>query len=230
MLDKNLIQKNFKKSLETYNNSAIVQKKMAKKLISLINQKNFGSILEIGSYTGFLTNEINSSFAFDSYLALDIIDSSSFIKKINPEIRFLNIDIEEFITEEKFDLIIANASLQWCRDFSETIKKLRGFLNKNGVLAVSIFSEDNLFEIKESFNIGLNYPSIEKTFSKSALIVKEKYTLKFNSSFEALRHLKLTGVNSIKNNFSIKELKEKMKVFEDRFHNKLTYSPLYIID
>lgn len=234
MLDKQLIVKNFEKSLSTYDNYAIVQKQSAKKLVELINRKKFKNILEIGCYSGYLTRLINEKISFSSYLALDIVDCEGFIKKINPKINFLKKDIDEFETNQKFDLIVANASLQWSNDFSSTIKKLKSYLNNNGIIAISVFSNQNLYEIREIFNVGLNYMpinEIEKLFSKNAKIFEEKMTLQFKNPVEVLRHLKYTGVNSIQpNKFSYLELKQKLSVLNERFENKITYYPIYIID
>lgn len=234
MPDKELIKKNFKKSLLTYDNNAIVQKIMAQKLVSNLKEKKFKNILEIGSYSGILTKEIVKNFRFETYLALDIIDSFDLIKNTDSKIEFQKIDIENFKTNKKFDLIIANASLQWCDNFDETIQKLKSYLAPNGILAISVFTKENLYEIKKTFNIGLNYLSdedIKRTFSKNAKIIKEKEILQFKNPKDILRHMKYTGVNSIsKTNFTISQIKEKMKILEEIYQNKLTYTPLYIID
>lgn len=241
MLDKSLIKKNFKKSIVSYSKNAVVQEKMAQKLVSLIKEKtnktDFKNILEIGSYTGFLTKQINENFCFENYLALDIVEhSKDYIQKINPEIKFLNSDIESFSvsTGEKFDLIATNASLQWCEDFKSVILKLKSCLKEGGVLALSTFEENNLFEIKETFNISLNYLSeseLETCFSNKVSFFKESYALEFKNGIELLKHLKLTGVNSIqKNSFSYLEIKQKLALLEKNYNNKLTYKPVYIID
>lgn len=232
MLDKELIKKNFKKSLLTYNQNAIVQNKMAQKLVELLPNHSFEDILEIGSYTGVLTNIICEKIKFDSYLALDIIDSCDFIKKINSKIDFIKTDIENFETTKKFDLIIANASLQWCNNFGDTIKKLKTFLKKGGILAFSIFSDKNLIEIKDIFEVGLKYPEIDnlKMLLRDSKIVKNKETLKFKSSLELLKHLKFTGVNSINSKkLSYVEIKNKLKLLDEKYQNTLTYEPLYVI-
>ena len=235
MLDKELIKEKFTKSLTTYNSNAFIQKIMADELIKLINGKKYKNILEIGSYTGILTEKLNkNNFNFENYIAIDLIpQSKSYINKINNKIEFLNIDIENFKTQKKFDLIIANASLQWCDDLSYVLKKLQTLLTADGIIAFSLFGKKNFFEIKDIFNISLNYPSIEniKTmFPNDILIFEKKYELKFDNSLDILKHLKATGVNAIKkNNFLIKELKEKLKLYELKYQNKLTYNPLYVI-
>ena len=234
MLDKTLIEEKFKNSIDYYDDNAIIQEKMASKLISIINRKNFNNILEIGSYSGVLTKKIVEKFDFDSFLALDIVDSFHKIKDLSPKISFEKNDVEKFVTNEKFDLIIANASLQWCNDFNLTIKKLKNYLSKDGILAITIFSVDNFYEIKDTFNVSLKYKTIkeiENIFSKNAKITQEIHTLQFNNPIELIKHLKLTGVNAIsKNSFSVVELKEKMQILEEKYQNKLTYKPIYIID
>ena len=232
MLDKTLIKEKFKNSINFYDDNAIIQEKMATKLISLINRNSFNSVLEIGSYSGILTKKIIEKIDFNSYLALDIVDSFEKIKNLNSKIRFHKEDIETFETQEKFDLIIANASLQWCNDFSKTIEKLKTFLTDDGVLAITTFASDNFFEIKNSFNITLDYKTIEEieTLFKNAKIEQEIYTLQFKSANELLKHLKLTGVNAIsKNAISYKEIKTSMELLDKKFQNKLTYKPVYII-
>lgn len=234
MLDKTLISKNFSKSLNTYNDYALIQKDMAKKLISLIKKKKFNNILEIGSYTGFLTQLAVENFEFNNYLALDIINSFDFIKNLSPKINFLKEDIENFQTDKKFDLIIANASLQWCNDLENVIKKLKTNLADNGLIAISIFSKKNFIEIKETFNIGLNYFSIEEIksfFSTKAIIQEEIKTLQFKNPNEILEHLKKTGVNSVsKKPLKISVIKKNLKILEEKYQNQLTYNPIYIID
>lgn len=234
MLDKNLIQQNFAKSVYTYDSNAYVQKQTATKLLDLIKGKKFESILEIGSYTGNLTKPAVERFEFESYLAVDIVNSFDFIKNLSPKIKFKQVDIEQFQSDEKFDLIIANASLQWCNDFRGTIKNLKSFLNKNGILAISIFGVKNLIEIKEVFNSGLNYPKeevLKSIFSKNAKITDEIIKLQFNSSMDILKHLKDTGVNSVsKNSLTVAQIKRKLEILEKEYNNILTYNPVFIVD
>ena len=232
MLDKDLIKNKFQKSLGTYSDNAPIQLYMAKKLAGYL-KKDYDNILEIGSYCGFLTKEVIKKVEFKSYCAIDIIDSFEYIKNLSPEIKFIQGDIETLELEKDYDLIISSSSLQWCEDFNSVIKKLKSRLKPKGNLVLAIFGKKNLYEIKETFGVSLNYPEvsdIKKLFSKNALIFEEIKTMEFNNPREILKHLKYTGVNSFKNNYTYSQIKEKMKVLEDKYHNKLTYNPLYIID
>lgn len=234
MLDKNLIKEKFENSINFYDDNAIIQELMANKLVSLINRTFFNKILEIGSYSGVLTKKIVEKFEFNSYLALDIVDSFEKIKHLSNKISFKQIDVEKFSSNEKFDLIIANASLQWCNNFENTIKKLKSYLNKDGILAITTFATDNFFEIRNAFSTSLKYKTIqelETIFSSNAEIIQEIHTLQFKNAKKLLEHIKLTGVNAItKKSLTLGEIKNGLKIIEENYRNKLTYKPIYIID
>lgn len=234
MIDKNTVYKKFEKRIDDYGENAFAQKEMAQKLVSLIPDKKYSSVLEIGSYSGLLTSEIKKNIHYNRYLALDVVGKSKeYLKKIDDKIEFLKCDIENFETEQKFDLIISNASLQWCSDFEGVINKLKKYLAEGGVLAISTFSPDNLKEIKEVFKVSLDYPEackLRKIFGSEAKILSEEIPLKFSSSLDILRHLKYTGVNSLAASpFKYHEIKEDLNRLNSEFNNTLTYSPIYII-
>lgn len=232
MLDKEIIKYKFQKSIATYADNAPIQLQIAKKLASYI-EGTYDNILEIGSYSGFLTREINNKINFKNYYALDLVDSYEYIKNINPKIKFIIGDIEQIELKDKYDLIMSSSSLQWCENLGMVIKKLKSYLRPQGHLIVAIFGKQNLYQIKETFGISLNYPNISEIknlFSQNAKIFEETKTLQFNNPKEILRHLKYTGVNSLKNNVKYSEIKEKMKILDEKYENKLTYNPLYIID
>ena len=232
MLDKNLIQKKFEKSTSTYNDNAIVQKHMAVELINLIKKKNFENILEIGSYTGILTQIAIEKFNFKNYYAIDIINSEKHIKNLSSKIIFEKCDVENYKPKQKFDLIISNASLQWCNNIFSTIKNLQNYLNKDGVLVISIFGEKNLLEIKNTFDVSLKYPSINEIkaiLGKNTYIKEEIIKLNFPTATALLKHLKHTGVNAInKRQLSITEIKRNLIKLNEVHNNTLTYHPIYI--
>ena len=115
-MNKDLIQKRFAKNLDTYNDNAKIQKKMAERLLSFLDRKDFNDILEIGCGTGFLTQLVNEKFSFKTYTANDIVEScEKYVKEINPKINFIPADIEKAVenSDKKYDLIISNAVFQW---------------------------------------------------------------------------------------------------------------------
>lgn len=240
MIDKSLVKKRFKKSLKTYDENAIVQKKMAKELISLLPKKEYNKIFEIGCATGILTKEIGNKLIFSELYLNDIVEESKkYVQEIYKECNFIAGDIENINLNKKYNLIISNACLQWCSNIEDTLSKLINALDDDGILAISIFGEDNLKETKSIFNIGNEISSIssmENFLNTQKIIAKkeDKIKIDFETPMEVLKHLKYTGTNAIK---EIKLTKTKLKDFEQRYkenytqNNKvyLTYNPIYII-
>lgn len=239
MIDKSLVKRRFKKSLSSYEDNAIVQKKMAKKLLEMIYPKRYDSILEIGCATGILTKEIKQKIEFNTYTSNDIVESSkNYIDKIIPDNTFISGDIEEIELPVKYDLIISNACLQWCNDIENTIDKLMMSLSKDGILCISIFGNENLKEIKSIFNIeNKNYDIDDlKTYLNKYdfKIEEETQKLEFDSLTDILKHIKYTGVNAVTH---IKLTKTKLKLLEQKYFEKysdinsliLTYNPVYLI-
>ena len=236
MIDKKLVHKRFAKNLDSYHENAKVQKNMAKRLMTFIKNESPKKILEIGCGTGFLTELINENFKFETFDAVDIVeDCKKFINKINPKINFIVNDIEEFLknNEEKYDLIISNASLQWVSNFDLVINTLKESLNIGGELVFSTFGKENFREIYYIMGTSLNYYSTLELKEKFCpnLIEPEIYILSFDSPKEVLKHLQLTGVNAIEN---ISWTKSDLTKFENGYKNlcsrriTLTYNPIYM--
>lgn len=229
MIDKNLVKKRFQKSFSTYDDNAIIQKSMAKKLVSLLPVNTYKSVLEIGTATGVLTKEIKKKILFEEFYANDIVeDSRKYVDKIIPSSKFICGDIEEIELPKKFDLIISNASLQWCNNFDKTIEKLKLKLNPDGILAISIFGQSNLKEIKDIFKIQ------NTIYEHQNPMLEEEINLEFNNLVEVLKHIKKTGVNAVE---LMTLTKTKLKNYEDEYRKKysngsllkLTYNPVYIV-
>ncbi len=230
MINKSLVKKRFEKSLETYDDNAIVQKLMAEELIKILPLKNYDNILEIGTATGILTKEIKKNIKFKTFYANDIVESSKeYIKKIIPEVNFITGDIEEIKLSGSYDLIISNACFQWCSDINILISKLKEHLNDNSILALSMFGDDNLKEIKAVFNMKntFNLPDVVK-------YKEDKIKLYFDTPKDVLRHLKLTGANALK---EFKFTKSRLLKFEEEYKHMfsengkvyLTYNPVYFL-
>lgn len=236
MIDKNLVRDRFSKSLNNYHEHARVQKRMAERLFSFIDNKSPKRILEIGCGTGFLTEIANKNLEFEEYIAIDIVENcESYIKEINPKIKFIPADIENYIKEAygDFDLIISNASLQWIEDFEGIIKALKNKLTTSGELIFSTFGKENFREIYRILGTSLNYYSISElqNMFQDSLIEPEIHIMAFESPKEVLRHLQLTGVNAIE---KTSWTKSDLIKFENAYKNlcckrpTLTYNPIYI--
>lgn len=242
-LDKNLVAKRFKKSLTTYGQNAVVQKHMTNRLCEFIRDIPFehaDSVLEIGCGTGFLTEYFIHNFSFNKYVANDIIpECSDYVDMISPEVEFLAGDIDEIVLDEKFDLIVSNATLQWTQNLEQVVHKLNDMLTDRGILAFSIFGGKNLEQLSKLLHQGLRYYTVDELKElfknyKVLLIQDEIIKLNFENPIDVLKHIKFTGTNAIT---EYRWSKSGLKNFESqykRFYTSsegvyLTYHPVYII-
>lgn len=237
-MNKDLIQKRFAKNLDTYNDNAKIQKKMAERLLSFLDRKDFDDILEIGCGTGFLTQLVNEKFSFKTYTANDIVEScEKYVKEINPKINFIPADIEKAVenSDKKYDLIISNAVFQWVENLESFIKLLVSKLNDGGVLLFSTFGPENFREV--NFVLGKTLPyysanelqEIIKDYKN--IVEQEMHVMAFKTPKDILKHIKSTGVNALE---MVSWTKSDMQKFENGYNNfcsgipTLTYHPIYV--
>ena len=237
-MNKDLIQKRFARNLDTYNDNAKIQKKMAERLLSFLDRKDFDDILEIGCGTGFLTQLVNDNFNFITYTANDIVEScEKYVKEINPKINFIPADIEKAVenSDKKYDLIISNAAFQWVENLESFIKLLVSKLNEGGVLLFSTFGPENFREV--NFVLGKTLPyysanelqEIIKDYKN--IVEQEMHVMAFKTPKDILKHIKSTGVNALE---MVSWTKTDMQKFENGYNNfcsgipTLTYHPIYV--
>ena len=238
MTNKELIQTRFSKTLDSYNEHARIQKKMAERLISFSDKNLYENILELGCGTGFLTKLAIDKLKFQIYTAIDIVkDCEQYINKISPKIEFIPTDIESFISKDnkKYDLILSNAAFQWVEDFEGLINSLLSKLNPNGLLLFSTFGKENFREIYHISQTSLKYysaPEIKTMFETFTPIVEEEiHIMAFPTPKAVLSHLRLTGVNALE---SKTWTKSDLIQFENNYLNlcgqkpTLTYNPIYV--
>ena len=190
----------FDKNFTTYDNNAIVQKKVATTLAEYIKTdssllKNINKVIELGCGTGIFTKEFLSRVTPNYLILNDFFNVKKYLKNFNYD-EFIQGDIE-VITFPKADIIISSSAFQWVNSFEKLIDNIS---QSSDNLAFSLYTKGNLKEIDEHFNISLNYLAnneinqiLKKRF-KDINFIKETVVLEFKSPLEALRHLKNTGV------------------------------------
>ncbi|EHU1048663.1 malonyl-ACP O-methyltransferase BioC [Campylobacter jejuni] len=221
---------NFLKAKD-YEKHAKVQDFMGLKLCEILKNlriSHFEKVFEFGCGRGELSKKLQNFITFDEYLKNDILD---FKENSNILIFDMNEISKQDLSKEKFDLIVSNATLQWL-DLKQIIPSLRDMLNQNGILLLSTFAKQNLKEIKQSTGFGLNYFSLNeleqifKIYFNEVKITQELVELSFDNALDVFRHLKLSGVNSL-GFYPLN--KGFLKEFEEKFQNKLTYHPVFIL-
>ena len=243
-MNKELIKKRFSKKLDSYNKNAIVQKRMAERMISMIDFENINSfsdasVLELGCGTGFLTALVANRIQFKNYVAIDIVpECEAYIKNINARITFVPSDIESYMnnSEEKYDLIISNAVFQWLENLPDILNNLAKRLKPNGQFVFTTFGTRNFKEIKTVLGKTLHYlpkqELAEMLVHFDTVIEEDVKIITFDSPKDILRHIQSTGVNALS-----KEVwtKGDLKIFEKKYNDVcknnpiLTYNPIYVV-
>lgn len=114
------------------------------------------SILDVGCGEGILCERLCEEM-YTRYVGIDFssvaIDRVSVQK--NDKNRFYVAKIEEFITHEKFDIIIFNECLYYFEDPISILQRYEDFLSENGMFIVSMHQIDNHQKLWEK--IDKNY-------------------------------------------------------------------------
>ena len=218
---------NFYKYYNEYENYSLAQKQVAKNLLDYMGKSNIfntqiNSIFEIGCGTGVFTREYRKYFLHSDLILNDIFDVREFIKDIDYNI-FIQENIEE-LDIPKSDLVVSSSVFQWIKDKDSLI---RNIAENTDNLCFSSYVSGNLIEIKNHFDISLDYLNIEefkeilKKYFSSVKSYSETIKLDFEAPMSVLKHLKYTGVTGFQRT-SI----SKIKTFKD---NILTYEVAYFI-
>jgi ubiquinone/menaquinone biosynthesis C-methylase UbiE len=155
-----------------------------------INLKKVNKILDLGSGAGQVLYAINKLNYSGYYLGIDsdfnmINKSKKFYKKYNyKNFRFKKTEIQNFKTNDKFDLILIWGVISFFDNYKYLISKILRYLNKNGVISIfSGFSENdyNIFvkykKKNEKNQSGLNMHSIndlEDYFKEKGFSISKK--------------------------------------------------------
>ena len=218
---------NFNKHYNVYEKYSLAQKQVAKNLLDYMGKSNIfntqiNSIFEIGCGTGVFTREYRKYFLHSDLILNDIFDVREFIKDIDYNI-FIQENIEE-LDIPKSDLVVSSSVFQWIKDKDSLI---RNIAENTDNLCFSSYVSGNLIEIKNHFDISLDYLNIEefkeilKKYFSSVKSYNETIKLDFEDPMSVLKHLKYTGVTGFQ-----KTSISKIKTFKD---NILTYEVAYFI-
>ena len=153
---------NFYKYYNEYENYSLAQKQVAKNLLDYMGKSNIfdtkiNSIFEIGCGTGIFTREYRKYFLHSDLILNDIFDVREFIKDIDYNI-FIQENIEE-LDIPKSDLVVSSSVFQWIKDKDSLI---RNIAENTDNLCFSSYVSGNLIEIKNHFDISLDYLNIEE--------------------------------------------------------------------
>jgi len=240
------VHQRFSRGLSTYQDAAVVQRRMADMLCEALEKatavRQFGTVLDLGCGTGLLTERFASCCTWQSLYLYDLIDACQRFHEQRLNAQFQKADINDYDNYPSPDLILSGATFQWIHDLDALFNRLHRVLKPGGLLAFSTFGPDNLKEMHAIQEAGLAYLSTTALAEKLSAAGFEllhlettQEVLSFSSPREVLEHLKATGVtasakNSVWTKATLRSFEAEYAAFltpDNRY--PLTYTPVYCI-
>lgn len=211
------VQKNFGQNAATYDQYAVVQKELAKELLTKVKRTGvcFQRILEIGCGTGFLTELLAREYPKALITAIDIAPEMIELAREKladfSNINYFVVDGENLqianimsFGNPSFDLIISNAVFQWFADYATAFTQYHSLLELGGYLIFSTFGAGTFKELyvcldfkKDPFMASqcLQAVLINSGFQSAGVeeVIKREY---FDSCRTFFRFLKKTGAHN----------------------------------
>ncbi len=209
------IVKEFSRFAHEYNKYNVIQKEVAKRLVSYIPKGLYHKILDLGSGDGAIYKALNySNIEFDKFVAFDF---SKEMLKIHPEndniekicMDFNQLNSFSIFKKDEFDLLISSSALQWSRDLLSILTTIAPLAKEH---YFAFFTSNTFKTLHQTVNIDSPIYSrdeitkaLDKVFSYEMEIVE--YSLDFNSVYEMLKYIKRSGVGGGTEHLSYKKMK-----------------------
>ena len=209
--DKRLLKTRFAAHLDRYDTQAVVQDGICERLAETIGRicpPDATRCMEIGAGTGFLTRRLAGLFPDAQWYINDLVEASvRYIAAYTDGQRteYLWGDAETVPYPDGLDLIASASALQWFDDPARFFRRAARALKTEGLLAFSTFGPENFRDVRAATGKGLRYRDrarLETMLLNAGFAVVEtlEYTrsLRFAAPADVLRHIRSTGVNSIR--------------------------------
>ena len=195
------IKNEFNKNANSYSTYNIIQKEVAKDLISLITNRP-KKILDIGCGDGEVYKQIN--WNIDYFIGIDFAKNMCLSHPRSKSVKVLNLDFNhhqsfDVLKQYSFDIAISSSALQWANDLDFVIKSIK---NIAPTFALSIFTSNTFKELHNQLCINSPIPSKKEILKaiqnnlENAKILEKKYTLNFDFTKDLLLYIKKSGVSS----------------------------------
>jgi malonyl-CoA O-methyltransferase len=203
----------FSKRAKSYTKHNIIQKKVAKHLISNISLKA-KTILDLGAGSGAIYKLIHEDV--DKFVAVDL---ASNLLKIHPKGKNIKIIKANFDDKKLYecldlvDLTVASSSLQWSSDLPNTLSLISKHTKD---IAFAIFCDKTFKTIYDLTLLESFLPSSQFALNELEKLYEFKYEIKdykldFKDNISKFRYIKNSGVSGGKKQLSYKNTKKLIK-------------------
>ncbi len=215
--EKQKIAAGFNKAAHTYEQYAILQKEVNRRLLQNLTFIKIkpSIILDLGCSTGYATRMLQKQYRGTQIIGVDLAkdmlrlaqDKKGWFSRQH----FLCADAQALpLKDASVDLIFSNLTLQWCPDLLMTFCELFRVLKPGGALFFSSLGPDTLKELRASWEKIDHFPHVNNfkdmhdvgdlllhaRFAEP-IIDREDLTLTYKQAKDLLKDLKYTGSHTI---------------------------------
>ena len=209
-LFKKQVELSFDKSSKIYDNHNALQKEVSEKLLNLFfdlkeNKRDDLFLLDLGCGTGETSKKLLEKIKIKKIHMLDISNKMLQVskKKISHDnIYFYKKDFDNFNDFKKYNIIMANMSVHWSKDFFHLIKKILNSIKKDTIILLSLPNSKSFSDLKQKHRKLLNdFPNIsklEKEFDSKKFYFEHKeieHYQSFKNILDFFKNLKKTGTH-----------------------------------
>jgi len=213
--DKRDISRSFSGASTSYDDFASLQRTIGEKLMAqtILSNHPFGTILDAGSGTGFLTSKLRETYTDNNIIALDIADAMLIKAKQNQisDVDFVCADAEKLpLANESIASIFSNLAFQWSTNLPAVFSESYRVMKTGGVLVFSSFGPTTLCELNDAWSsadgsVHVNsFTSAEKITAYlgaagfiDSHVHYQTITFHYPSAIELMRDLKGMGAHNI---------------------------------
>ncbi len=223
------ISSEFSKYALEYNTYNVIQNKVIKKLLSLVDKKPL-NILDLGCGNGSLCKAID--WKYNHFTGVDFAPGMLELHPKSNNIECIYGDFNdktlfENLLTYKYDYVFSASALQWAEDLDMVFKNIKKL---NAPIALAIFTSNTFKTLNETASINSLLRSADevnelqkKYFNAQYEVVN--YKLEFESTRDMFRYIKKSGVSGSRKVLSYKESK---KLLNEYPVNYLEFEVIFI--
>jgi len=214
-LDKQKVRQSFSGAAESYDSVASLQRNVGLELIKQAGAESFyGTVLDLGCGTGFISSQIISSNDINQMILLDIalpMLQISQQKLANHTALYVCADAEQLpLASNTVDHVISNVALQWCRNLDVVFADIKRILKSGGQFSFTIFGSQTLQELKLAWAKVDQFQHVNEFYSQNQLeaflvqsgfkqieATSECYQTSYESALDLMRELKQLGAHNV---------------------------------